>query len=458
MYIERKSQRDMGKTKKTKNETKNVVAETSEQRKKVKMKFLVDRELVDAIESVEDPSRTIVNLSNKSLSGLRLKNEDKSRSFRRLRKLSLAKNAITSLKSIGACTHLTFLKCDENKIEDFSEVTRCKMLATLNLSKNRIQNIPMSISSLNVLEALVLTGNQLKDVATLKHANLKVLNTLVLSRNELTSESFTKESGLLESMPSLTTLSISHNKLTEFPFVAYNKNIQNLRLNANEIKTVPSLKRLKQLKLLDLGKNRISEWTDLERIATSCSSGTLTNLNVAGNPIEENDKDYATRLCQLFANIPRLDGKANGDSHKKRLKRRHAYGTEIRGTNVRKRSRRSNEYENREELKEAHHVQEEVTTVKNEDVATNESEKKKKKKRKKKKEKKSKTGEMVMAIPKKEERKMKIRGASSGVVGIISKESTEKVESKKRKLPPSILTGKSSLGEGAFGMGGTSAW
>ena len=60
-----------------------------------------------------------------------------------------------------------------------------------------------------------------------------------------------------------------------------------------------------------------------------------------------------------------------------------------------------------------------------------------------------------MVRPKK---KVEVRGASSGVVDIITKDSAEEVQSKKRKVPPSIFAAKNAFGQGGFGMGGASAW
>eukprot|EP00939_MAST-03C_sp_MAST-3C-sp1_P005098 g5098.t1 len=263
--------------------------------------------------------------------GLMLKNERGNKLYATLRKLSLKSNGMKSLQTIERCPKITFLKCDDNEIDEDGLVPAYSLqeLATFNASMNCLTRIPKGIERLSVLKALVLTGNQLTDISALKDAQLKSLNTLVLSKNMLTSDAFSKNSGILKSLPALETLSLSHNQLTEFPFVKANSLLSILRLNNNKIEDLPVFKRAGILKLVDLGNNSIPDWQTLPRLA---KLSLLKNLTLRGNPAASDISTYASMLETHFSSVAIIDGSAHADTHRKRLERRKAYANGSSGT------------------------------------------------------------------------------------------------------------------------------
>ena len=203
---------------------------------------------------------------------------------------------------------------------------KLSQLATLSASLNKLSRVPAGIETLSVLKALVLSDNNIQDVQTLKDAKLTMLNTLILSKNKLRSDQFSKESGLLRALPQLTTLSLTGNELSEFPFVGKNPLLSVLRLNKNKIADIPPLKRCKNLKFLDLGNNQL---TDLKKTAEHLQDlPRLQNLHLRGNPFENgttSTEEYASICGKLFPTVGLIDGRSNSDAHRKRLERRKAY-------------------------------------------------------------------------------------------------------------------------------------
>ena len=102
------------------------------------------------------------------------------------------------------------------------------------------------------------------------------LNTLILSKNKLSKFNS-------ESLMNLTKISLGHNFFTELPDLALIQNLQELRINNNQISEVSqALLQNRKLKVLDISNNKFSSWDSI-RLLTNL--GQLTNLCVKGNPL-----------------------------------------------------------------------------------------------------------------------------------------------------------------------------
>eukprot|EP00953_Heterococcus_sp_UTEX-ZZ885_P004344 2855-Heterococcus_DN1.PRE.2 len=146
---------------------------------------------------------------------------------------------------------------------------------------SQIKRIPPAVfSRFEGLQVLVLNNNSLDAVP---HAwwkkGLHGLNTLVLSHNKIASLS---DSGLSK-LTLLTKLSASHNQLTELPDLSACTLLQELRLGYNSIAAIPEwLVELPQLRLLELGHNAVSEWSEVNKLTAAPA---LVQLTLRGCPI-----------------------------------------------------------------------------------------------------------------------------------------------------------------------------
>lgn len=86
--------------------------------------------------------------------------------------------------------------------------------------------------------------------------NLQNANTIVLSHNEIIK---IKEDHT-ENLQMISKLSLSHNLLTDFPYIKVCKDIKELRLNSNKISNIPSyIKKFDYLNIFDIGSNEFKE-------------------------------------------------------------------------------------------------------------------------------------------------------------------------------------------------------
>jgi len=100
----------------------------------------------------------------------------------------------------------------------------------------------------------------------------------------------------LASLESLVKLSAAHNQLRVFPDLSANTTLRELRLNDNKISTIPDyIQRMPSLEILDLGNNRITNWSDVKSLS-GCFH--LMNLNLKGNKICDMD-DFKEKVIKI---------------------------------------------------------------------------------------------------------------------------------------------------------------
>mmetsp|Transcript_20454 Transcript_20454/g.28540 ORF Transcript_20454/g.28540 Transcript_20454/m.28540 type:complete len:328 (-) Transcript_20454:77-1060(-) len=134
------------------------------------------------------------------------------------------------------------------------------------------------------------------------------MTTLILSRNNISRVNFLRRAPAR----SLRKISLSHNNLTSFNLneqqVAWvSENLQELRLTDNLLSKLPmTLSKLNGLRLLDLGRNSISQTSDVKCLGSLKS---LAILNLRGNPIAE-DGEYKNKVLKMVGKkLEILDGR-----------------------------------------------------------------------------------------------------------------------------------------------------
>jgi hypothetical protein len=166
----------------------------------------------------------------------------------------------------------------DSGLEDLRYLTE---LRTLNLSRNTSIHVIRShiIKPLAKLQALIANDCGFESAAFVRF--LPHLNTLILSDNQLTALPMNEYGRFSE----LKKLSLSRNKLSAIPNLSTCSSLTELRMNQNEIVSIPSdflTYHEKNLKLLDLSNNKLADWESVNQL--SCLMG-LTNLALHGNPL-----------------------------------------------------------------------------------------------------------------------------------------------------------------------------
>jgi Leucine-rich repeat (LRR) protein len=150
-------------------------------------------------------------------------------------------------------------------------------LRTLNIGYNpQLAHLESHIvkGKLPKLQALVCNECGFKSVSFLKFCNN--LNTLILSSNSLTVFPTSNDF----SMSGLTKLSLSKNNLQQIPNLTVCVNLQELRINNNEISSISdSITIAPKLKILDISNNKIDSWESVEHLL---KLQLLTNLSMNG--------------------------------------------------------------------------------------------------------------------------------------------------------------------------------
>lgn len=225
-------------------------------------------------------------------------------SFPNLEILSLAKCALSDLKSTFNLPVLTELNLSSNRLGSNSMkegsaidgkflVAVSKTLKSLKLNENELTLIPKELTKLTCLTYLDLSNNHL---ATLHKdlSNLTSLKHLDISHNY-----FTKLPLEVWELPSLTDLNISHNKLTVLaPAIGKLTNLSKLDISANNLDTFPATIGTLPLKVFQFEENKLKQVP--KAIASSGSSDLLGYLK---DQMKGNQPCYRSRVlcfgCEL---------------------------------------------------------------------------------------------------------------------------------------------------------------
>lgn len=269
-------------------------------------------------------SSQMLQLTSLNAADRNIKNLSGLGSAKNLRKLYLNNNSIVNIKPLSNLSNLTELNLSNNKIYDLIPLGKLTKLNNLNLSSNKIDGLSSSslspLSSLDQLTTLDLSNNEiinetnittldpLRYLTKLSHLNLSNnritdinplsklrnsnLNTLILDNNHLTNVSVLSRgfSGLKE-------LSLNNTGLTNLIGLRESElsGLKSLYLRNNGLTTIPDLYNLKNLALLDLSNNKISDLSNINGRFLPADMN-LKTLDLSNNlindlsPLEQNDQ------------------------------------------------------------------------------------------------------------------------------------------------------------------------
>jgi hypothetical protein len=170
--------------------------------------------------------------------------------------LSLNEQLLDSLpQEIFNSTQLEVLYLRGNQLEEIpKEIANLPLLKVLDLGYNEIQQLPLEIAELPLLEILDLQNNKLTQFP-MPLTEMEDLEELDLSENLI--PAIPKE---IAKMKALKKLNLANNKLTEIDSsVIHLENLEELNVYGNEITFVPNAVLKMDLKVLNVGGNRLSK-------------------------------------------------------------------------------------------------------------------------------------------------------------------------------------------------------
>lgn len=148
--------------------------------------------------------------------------------------------------------HLKLVGLDLSEFpENFAEIF--SNLCSLDLAKNKLQNFPLAICALQVLESLSLSQNEIKELpSSLEH--MPCLRNLDLSKNKFSELS----NVFFLPLTTLQTLNLSHNQLKKLPFSCSSLNqLVELDISHNQFRRLPNcvISGMNILNVLDVSSN-----------------------------------------------------------------------------------------------------------------------------------------------------------------------------------------------------------
>ena len=170
-----------------------------------------------------------------------------------------------------------------SQIEDVSGIENFVNLETLYLDDNEISNLE-PLEALTNLKNLYLSGNGISNLSSLE--NLTNLESLDLSNNEISDIS------KLQNLTKLIYIDLSENQITDITKISYLQNLEEISLRGNNIENINTINGLQNLKRLYAGYNKIKS-LDIMNFPS------ITELNLSGNEIENNDVSKLTNLQTL---------------------------------------------------------------------------------------------------------------------------------------------------------------
>lgn len=245
----------------------------------------------------------------------------------RLREVSLDGESVAAADPPGAvadtCSSMRGLDLSKNLIPSWDVVAQVTFelphLRALALNQNRLRpvtNRVLAASAFRNLRELQLNATLTTWVdMQLATSAMPVLETVEMGYNRLESLSpgSDDDSGAPPNVPPLRELNFDSNGLHSWPVVCHAlrpyTTLQRLVLPSNCVETIEPLADLSQspiagLKHLSLSFNRLSAWSDIDRLPLWCP--VLESLALAGNPVTEAEAASAHARQFAIARIPSL--------------------------------------------------------------------------------------------------------------------------------------------------------
>ncbi|KAJ1488502.1 hypothetical protein T484DRAFT_1782915, partial [Baffinella frigidus] len=209
--------------------------------------------------------------------------------------LNLAKMDLTELPDLSVCERLKRLDLSANKLSSAEGIGGARNVLVLSsyqlekvaglnslIANNNLISSFEGITGLAMLNSLVLSHNKITEIAGI--SSLRNLKKLSLAHNQIT------EIAGSASLRNLKKLSLAHNQIRILPDLCAHPLLEELRLNDNRImkkletrsnnramQVPPTIDRSPALKLVDLGRNRLFDISDVQNIS-QCRR--IKNLNL----------------------------------------------------------------------------------------------------------------------------------------------------------------------------------
>lgn len=195
---------------------------------------------------------------------------------------------LTSVPSeLEASKQLTRLRLQASTADSYQPLAKLTSLISLSITRAKLERVPASIQDLTLLSFLDLSGNLLSAEDSLSSlADNKSIRELNLANSNLTRIALSGMSALqildLSSNPQLAALNA---------YDDFSPNLEGLKLNANELKQIPSsLTKLSELFALDISNNQIEDLSPLANL------NRLEILSVEENPVSD-PSNYNPATC-----------------------------------------------------------------------------------------------------------------------------------------------------------------
>ncbi len=212
-----------------------------------------------------------------------------------LESLNLSNGSFESIpkdfKSLNLLTNLNLANCRNLSSKDLLNSFELENLEELSLGYYGLFELPNALSNAKKLESIYLNRGQL-NTSIPSFASLQNLQKVDFRNVRFDAGAFSKLEIALSQIGSLNDVDFISCQLNQFPArLLTNKSIQNLRLNGNQIKTIPqsSLQELKDLATLNLMNNPI-DFKQIDALKMVVDYDVIFNTNRTKSEVLDKEK------------------------------------------------------------------------------------------------------------------------------------------------------------------------